>query len=90
MIYGEAATEKQPMRATYDAAANAAYIYFVEPVAGAAKRTVKASEGMFLDYDAEGRLLGIEILEARERLPESMIREAEQLGPPVTIGELTD
>jgi uncharacterized protein YuzE len=52
------------MRITYDEKADALYIAFGEGPA-----TVKeVVEGIALDWDGEGRLLGIEILDASKRV----------------------
>ena len=52
------------MRITYDHEVDALYIMFKET-----KTTAKhIAEGIAADYDAEGRLAGIEILDALKRL----------------------
>jgi len=52
------------MKITYDREVDALYIRFKEgPVT-----TEHVAEGIALDYDAEGKLAGIEILDASERL----------------------
>lgn len=67
------------MRITYDRDADAAYIYLVdEIVIGGVARTVPvealAAEAMInLDFDADGRLLGIEVLDASRKLPASLL-----------------
>jgi len=59
------------MRMTYDASVDAAYIYFVDRIAdGAVSETypceLRGDKGAInLDFDASGRLLGIEVLGAR-------------------------
>jgi YD repeat-containing protein len=61
------------VRITYDAKADALYI------AGEGPATVQeVAEGIALDWDGEGRLLGIEILDASKRLadPEALRRFA--------------
>ncbi|MFN3761963.1 MAG: DUF2283 domain-containing protein [Anaerolineae bacterium] len=51
------------MRVTYDPEVDALYIRFLET-----KVTTKhLAEGIAADYDAEGRLAGIEILDAMKR-----------------------
>jgi uncharacterized protein YuzE len=52
------------MRITYDREVDALYIRFKETTV----TTKHLAEGIAADYDAEGRLAGIEILHARERL----------------------
>jgi uncharacterized protein YuzE len=57
----------------YDEEANAAYIRFsAERVAESAEVSV----GIVLDYDAEGRIVGMEVLDAREHLPPELLKEA--------------
>lgn len=52
------------MRITYDREVDALYIRFTE----ATVTTKKVGEGIAVDYDAEGRLAGVEILDAAKRL----------------------
>ena len=52
------------MKITYDAEVDALYIRFRE----ATVTTKHIGEGLAADYDAEGRLAGIEILDAARRL----------------------
>ena len=64
------------MRITYDEKADALYIAFGEGPA-----TVKeAVEGIALDWDGEGKLLGIEILDASKRVanPEILKRWSQE------------
>lgn len=68
------------MKVTYDADADAAYIYLKNIAPGEVEKTVTGegdAEGVNLDFDAEGRLIGVEVLEARERLPGEVLRGAE-------------
>ncbi len=51
------------MRITYDAEVDALYIRFLETTV----TTKHVEEGIALDYSADGRLAGIEILDARKR-----------------------
>jgi uncharacterized protein YuzE len=52
------------MRVTYDPDARAAYIYLTGSMQpGEAKRTISATDQINLDFDAEGRLIGIELLD---------------------------
>ena len=65
------------MRVTYDADADAAYLYILEDGDSPVATTVcgeEAAEGINLDFDAEGRLLGIEILDAEARLPANLLQ----------------
>lgn len=52
------------MRITYDREVDALYIRFKETTV----TTKHLAEGIAVDYDAEGRLAGIEILDAIKRL----------------------
>jgi len=52
------------MRITYDQEVDAPYIRFQETTV----TTKHLAEGIAADYDAEGRLAGIEILDAMKRL----------------------
>jgi YD repeat-containing protein len=51
------------MRITYDAEVDALYIQFLETTV----TTEHLAESIAVDYDAEGRLAGIEILDAQKR-----------------------
>ncbi|MEU7820546.1 DUF2283 domain-containing protein [Catellatospora sp. NPDC049133] len=67
-----------PLVCTYDSEADAAYVYLEHPLAaGAAKQMIPfdPADGMFnLDADAEGRILGLEILDARRHLPPALLQ----------------
>jgi uncharacterized protein YuzE len=57
----------------YDAAADAAYIRFSsEPVL----ETEEVSQGIMLDYDRDGRIVGLEVLNARANLPAAALEDA--------------
>ena len=63
------------MRMEYDSEADAAYVYFQDDIpAGAVARTIsvdpQAIKGMVnLDLDDEGRIVGLEVLDASKLLP---------------------
>jgi uncharacterized protein YuzE len=59
------------MRVEYDAKTNVVYIYLVgEMTRGMVKRTRAVEhEGINLDFSASGTLVGIEVLDARDRVP---------------------
>jgi uncharacterized protein YuzE len=58
-------TEKEaPMKITYDREVDALYIRFKDTTV----TTQHLAEGIAADYDADGRLAGIEILDAKKRL----------------------
>jgi YD repeat-containing protein len=54
------------MKIQYDAEVDAMRIAFAETTV----TTVHLTEGVAVDYDADGRLVGLEILDVRERLPD--------------------
>src|SRR5271157_2597541 len=56
--------KESPMRITYDREVDALYIRFQETTV----TTKHLAEGIAADYDAEGRLAGIEILDTMKRL----------------------
>lgn len=51
------------MRITYDSEVDALYIRFIET----SVNTQHVAEGIAVDYAADGRIAGIEILDARQR-----------------------
>lgn len=68
------------MRLTYDPEADAAYIYLADEIApGGVARTYTCDPsevgGMVnLDFDAAGRLIGIEVMDASRILPPEALR----------------
>ncbi|HET9656649.1 MAG TPA: DUF2283 domain-containing protein [Kineosporiaceae bacterium] len=72
------------MRISYDPTADAAYIYIVESVGAAGVDFTYGCDpaavgGMIhLDFDSDGRLVGLEILGASSKLPVAILREAER------------
>jgi len=52
------------MRITYDTEVDALYIRFIETTV----TTQHVGEGIAVDYAADGRIAGIEILDARKRV----------------------
>ncbi|GAA4227785.1 hypothetical protein GCM10022254_16320 [Actinomadura meridiana] len=76
------------LKVTYDQQANAAYIYFEDPARLERRGPIAkmypcdpiAVDGMInLDFDTEGRVIGIEILDARSKLPPHLLDAAERL-----------
>lgn len=71
----------EPLRVTYDDLANAAYIYLVPEIeAGGVARTVPVDGGddpwmVNLDVDSDGRIIGLEVLDASRRLPPELLAE---------------
>ncbi|WP_445338681.1 DUF2283 domain-containing protein [Clavibacter sp. CFBP 8614] len=75
------------MRVTYDAVADAAYVALAGPVGdGEVGTTIHSiltpgdSGEISLDFDADGRLLGIEVLNASAVLPAAVLAQAERIG----------
>ncbi len=67
------------MKFTYDKEVDAAYIYLEYPIhSGQVEKTVELNENINLDYDSEGKLLGVEILNAKKNLKEKTLEEAEK------------
>jgi len=75
------------MRITWDKSVNAAYVYLVDMVErqGVAN-TVELEPRddrhgtLYVDFDASGRVMGIEVLVASERLPRELLDQAEIIG----------
>lgn len=68
------------MRFSVDAAANAAYISLLpsrdRPVSNSVEIDAPDLKGsLVLDFDADGRLVGIEILNASEVLPDTVLND---------------
>ncbi|MGW5040840.1 DUF2283 domain-containing protein [Streptomyces parvulus] len=73
------------VKVTYDKTVNAAYIYFTDPQVNVRSAHTYPCDpidvdGMInLDFDEQGRLIGIEVLAATSKLPEHMLQAAERL-----------
>jgi len=57
----------------YDPEANAAYIRFSPQ---AVEESEEVSDGIVIDFDAEGRIVGLEVLDARAHLPPDLLVKA--------------
>ena len=73
------------MRVTFDPTADAAYIYLSESSSAEFGYSyncdpVEAKAMINLDFDRDGRLIGIEVLGAQAHLPADVIARAERLG----------
>jgi uncharacterized protein YuzE len=71
------------MQITYDKEADAVYIYLIEIGPGEVKKTYCCDSqqvgGMInLDFDGSNRLIGIEILNASDKLPERFFERDDQ------------
>jgi uncharacterized protein YuzE len=56
------------MRTTYDEHVDSLYIHLAVPAGTAIAATREVEQGIKLDLDDEGRIIGIEVLEARWRI----------------------
>lgn len=73
------------MRVTFDAEDNVGYIHLVEELmpGRSARRVVAEDEhgsAVVLDFDGEGRLLGVELLSARRQLHPDLLGTADRVG----------
>ncbi|HLF70532.1 MAG TPA: DUF2283 domain-containing protein [Dehalococcoidia bacterium] len=71
------------MKLEYDKRVDAAYFYLVPPVPGIAKKTYACDPDevggqIQLDFDSEGHLIGIEILDASLILPKEALKGAQE------------
>ena len=61
------------LKVEYDPEADAAYIRFSsEPI----EESEEVSAGIVLDFDADGHIVGMEVLRARDQLPPAMLVKA--------------
>jgi len=73
------------MKIEYDPVRDLLYVYFAEPATKAAE-TVTIKPGVHADFDREGKLIGIEVIDASEiiggeiefKLPEVVYSTAKQ------------
>lgn len=65
-----------PLRITFDEQADAAYIQVADAteVGGVARTDVGERSPVNLDFDNDGRLIGVEVLNARQALPAGLLR----------------
>jgi len=62
------------MRMEFDKEADAAYVYFKEIADGEVAETITLNDSVNVDLDKNGRVLGIEIIDASEHLPSSSFK----------------
>ncbi len=62
------------MRTEFDKEADAAYIYFKEIADGEVSQTISLNNSINIDIDKDGKVLGIEILDASKHLPPSSFK----------------
>lgn len=71
--------------ATYDETVDAAYVYLTEPHARVRSARMYSCDPVDvdavinLDFDEQGRLIGIEVLAANSELPEYLLQSAKRL-----------
>lgn len=73
------------MRIAYDPEVDALYIRFIETTV----TTKHVAEGIAIDYAADGRIAGIEVLDARRRFGDEQVMRRvvlEGLGAPAPAG----
>ena len=70
------------MRVTYTPGVNAAYITFRELAEGEViTRSVEVvPDQVLVDFDAEGRIVGMDVQYATDNLPPQVLEEAEVIG----------
>jgi uncharacterized protein YuzE len=71
--------EELTMQVTYSKQADALYIRFGEDGEGKVARTEEIQPGILFDYDHEGLLYGIEVLDVTTRVPSDALK-AFQIG----------
>ena len=64
------------MRIEYDEDVDVAYIYFKDIKEGEVVQTISLNDSVNIDLDAEGKTLGIEIIDASKNLPANAIKSA--------------
>lgn len=74
------------MRITYDSEVDALYIRFIETTV----TTNHVAEGIAVDYDSEGKIAGIEILDAVKRFGSKDVFKPETIFPQNGFGLLYD
>jgi len=68
------------MKFKYDKEADAAYIYVEDSIKdGEVDKTIELNDNIIIDFDKNGKLLGVEILNASKILNKKSIIEAEQI-----------
>ena len=65
------------MKIEYDKDADAAYIYLEYPLKDASvKKTIELNENIILDFSENGKLVGVEVLDASKTLNKKILLEA--------------
>lgn len=71
------------MKIVYDSKADAAYVYLKDSVkTGEVKQTITLNENLIVDLDKNGKLLGLEVLDAAANLTKDAIKAFSQQKKP--------
>ena len=65
------------MRVTYDQSVDAAYIYLVDAIKPGESVRQEIAGPLVIDYDAQNKILGIEVLGASKQLRKATLSEAD-------------
>jgi len=66
------------MKLEYDRGVDAAYIYLIYPIKNkGVKKTVQLNRNINIDFDAKGKIVGVEILDASKVLNKKVIMDAQ-------------
>lgn len=64
------------MKLEYDKEVDAAYIYIKYPIKdGEAEKTIELNDDLIVDFDKNGKLIGIEILNASKVIGKDVLKE---------------
>jgi len=64
------------MKFEYDKEVDAAYIYLEYPIKdGTVKKTIELNENIIIDFDEDGKLVGVEILDASKVMNKKTLAE---------------
>jgi len=68
------------MKIEYDKEADAAYLYLVETIGeGEAVKTIQLNDNIILDFDKNGKLIGMEVLNASRVLNKEVLLRAQAI-----------
>lgn len=66
------------MKIEYDKEVDAAYIYLEYPIReGEVKKTIELNDNIVMDFDSDGKLIGVEVLNASKVLNKKVLVEAD-------------
>ena len=64
------------MKVTYDETADAMYVYLENIKPGTIKQTISLNDDIIIDFDANNKIVGIEILDASKNLKAQTLKKA--------------